>query len=73
MLILETERLILRKFTLADAPFILELVNTPTWLQFIGDKGVRNLQDAQNYLKNGSLKSYQENDFGFYFVGEKSK
>ncbi len=72
MLILETERLILRKFTLADAPFILELVNTPTWLQFIGDKGVRNLQDAQNYLKNGSLKSYQENDFGFYLVCEKS-
>jgi RimJ/RimL family protein N-acetyltransferase len=72
MLILETERLILRKFTLADAPFLLELVNTPTWLQFIGDKGVRNLADAENYLKNGSLKSYEENGFGFYFVGEKS-
>jgi RimJ/RimL family protein N-acetyltransferase len=72
MLILETERLILRKFTLADAPFILELVNTPTWLQFIGDKGVRNLVDAENYLKNGSLKSYEENGFGFYLVGEQS-
>ncbi len=71
MLILETERLILRKFTLADAPFILELVNTPTWLQFIGDKGVRDLVDAENYLKNGSLKSYEENGFGFYLVGKK--
>jgi [ribosomal protein S5]-alanine N-acetyltransferase len=71
MLILETERLILRRFTLADAPFILELVNTPTWLQFIGDKGVRDLVDAENYLKNGSLKSYEENGFGFYLVGEK--
>lgn len=72
MLILETERLILRKFTLADASFILELVNTPTWLQFIGEKGVRNSQDAQNYLKNGSLKCYQENGFGFYLICGKS-
>jgi [ribosomal protein S5]-alanine N-acetyltransferase len=72
MLILETERLILRKFVFADAPFILELLNTPTWLQFIGDKGVRNLEDAENYLKNGSLKSYTENGFGFYCVIEKS-
>ncbi|MCP9753868.1 N-acetyltransferase [Lacihabitans sp. CCS-44] len=72
MLILETERLFLRKFELIDAPFILELLNTPTWLQFIGDKGVRNLDDAENYLKNGSLKSYEENGFGFYLVGEKS-
>lgn len=71
MLILETERLILRKFVLADAPFILELLNTPTWLQFIGDKGVKNLEDAENYLKNGSLKSYEENGFGFYLVAEK--
>jgi RimJ/RimL family protein N-acetyltransferase len=72
MFILETERLILRKFVLDDAPFILELLNTPTWLQFIGDKGVRNLEDAENYLKNGSLKSYEENCFGFYLVAEKS-
>jgi RimJ/RimL family protein N-acetyltransferase len=72
MQILETKLLILRKFTLADAPFILELVNTPTWLEFIGDKGVKNLEDAENYLKNGSLKSYEDNGFGFYLVAEKS-
>lgn len=72
MFILETDRLILRKFFLGDAPFILELLNTPTWLQFIGDKGVKNLEDAENYLKNGSLKSYEENGFGFYLVAKKS-
>jgi RimJ/RimL family protein N-acetyltransferase len=72
MQILETELLILRKFTLADAPFILELVNTPTWLEFIGDKGVKNVEDAENYLKNGSLKSYEDNGFGFYLVAKKS-
>jgi [ribosomal protein S5]-alanine N-acetyltransferase len=70
--IIETERLFLRKFTLHDAPFMLELLNTPTWLKFIGDRNVRNIEDAENYLRNGTLKSYEENDFGFYAVIEKS-
>jgi RimJ/RimL family protein N-acetyltransferase len=72
MQILETERLILREFTLEDAAFILELLNTPTWLQFIGDKKVLSIDDAENYLLNGSIKSYAENGFGFYAVVEKS-
>jgi [ribosomal protein S5]-alanine N-acetyltransferase len=70
-IILETERLILRKFTLDDAPFMLELLNTPSWLQFIGDRNVHTIEDAENYLKNGTLKSYQEHGFGFYAVIEK--
>jgi RimJ/RimL family protein N-acetyltransferase len=70
-IILETERLILRKFTLDDATFVIELLNTPTWLQYIGDRGVYTIEDAENYLLNGSLKSYQENGFGFYVVIEK--
>lgn len=69
--ILETTRLLLREFTLEDAPFVLELVNTPTWLQFIGDRGVRNLEDARHFLENGNLKSYAEYGFGFYAVGIK--
>ena len=71
--ILETERLILRKFTLDDAPFMLELLNSPTWLRFIGDRNVHTLAEAENYLKNGTLKSYAENGFGFYAVIEKSE
>ncbi|MCU0324351.1 MAG: GNAT family N-acetyltransferase [Spirosomaceae bacterium] len=71
MTILETERLLLRQFTLADAPFIFELLNTPTWLRFIGDRGVRSLEDAENYLRGGSIKSYEVNGFGFYAVIEK--
>lgn len=66
--ILETKRLILRQFTLDDAAFILKLLNTPTWLQFIGDRNVHSIEDAENYLLNGSLKSYAENGFGFYAV-----
>lgn len=71
MQILETERLILRQFTLDDAAFILEFVNTPTWLQFIGDRNVHSIEDAEKYLLNGSMKSYVENGFGFYAVIDK--
>ena len=58
---------------LNDAPFMLELLNTPTWLQFIGDRNVHTIADAKNYLLNGSLKSYQEHGFGFYAVIEKAE
>ncbi len=66
--ILETVRLVLRHFTIADAPFMLRLVNEPSWIQYIGDRKVFTLEDAENYLLNGSLKSYQDNGFGFFAV-----
>lgn len=67
-IVIETERLILRKFTLDDATFMLELLNTPMWLRFIGDRGVRTIEEAENYLSDGNIKSYQEYGFGFYVV-----
>ncbi|WP_315824163.1 GNAT family N-acetyltransferase [Paraflavitalea speifideaquila] len=68
MIIAETERLLVRQITVEDAPFILQLVNEPAWLTFIGDKGVRNLEDAVKYIHNVPLKSYQENGFGLWLV-----
>lgn len=69
--ILETERLRLREFTLADTGFILELLNTPGWLQFIGDRNVRTEEQAAAYLQNGPLKSYAENGFGLLLAEKK--
>jgi len=66
--ILETERLRLRKFTMADAPFVLELLNTPTWIKFIGDRDMKTLDQARSYLINGPLLSYAANGFGLYLV-----
>lgn len=63
---IETDRLVLREFTPQDAPFVLDLVNEPSWLENIGDKNVHSLKDAENYIKNGPLKSYQEYGFGLY-------
>jgi RimJ/RimL family protein N-acetyltransferase len=64
MPLLETERLTLRRLTLDDAPFIMRLVNEPSWLQFIGDKGVRTLDDARRYLRKGPLELYERYGFG---------
>ena len=55
---LETERLIVRWLDTDDAAFILQLVNEPSWLKYIGDKRVRTLQDAENYIRTGPAEMY---------------
>ena len=69
--ILETERLTLREANLDDAAFLLELLNSPGWLQYIGDRGVKNLADARQYLSNRILKSYTDHGFGLYLMVRK--
>jgi len=66
MQIAETTRLLLSKITLKDADFFLELVNSPQWLKYIGDRKVKTIENAKTYLKNGTLKSYADFGFGFY-------
>jgi RimJ/RimL family protein N-acetyltransferase len=66
--ILATERLRLRRLVLDDAPFILRLVNDPSWLEFIGDKGVRTEDGARKYLEQGPLDMYARFGFGLYLV-----
>ena len=69
--ILETNRLILREFTIDDAEFILRLLNEPSFLEFIGDKDVRTVDEAKIYLKNGPITSYQKNGFGLFLTALK--
>jgi [ribosomal protein S5]-alanine N-acetyltransferase len=64
--VIQTERLVLRQLKLSDADFILELVNDATFLQFLGDKGVRTLDDACDYLRKGPMDSYGRHGFGLY-------
>lgn len=70
--ILITERLSLHLFTTADAPFILELLNTPGFLQFIGDRDVRSLDQARHYIESKFMASYQEHGYGPYLLRQKS-
>ena len=72
MKILETERLVLRHFTIDDSAFILRLVNEPSWLQYIGDRGVRTLDDARSYLIKGPIQMYAQFGFGLYLTELKS-
>jgi [ribosomal protein S5]-alanine N-acetyltransferase len=68
MIILNTKRLAIRKLNLMDAGFIFELLNSPGWLQFIGDRNIKTFQDAENYLINGPINSYNTNGYGLWLV-----
>lgn len=67
-MVFETSRLTLRELTSHDAPFILELLNDPSFLRFIGDKGARTVADACRYIEEGPRASYSRNGFGLYRV-----
>ncbi|SDS28805.1 Protein N-acetyltransferase, RimJ/RimL family [Opitutus sp. GAS368] len=72
MQVLETERLVLRRLTPEDAAFILELLNDPLFLHFVGDKGVRTREDAVEYIRHGPVASYSQHGFGLFLVSLKA-
>jgi len=65
---LETERLRLSELSYDDCEFIFDLVNEPPFKRYIGDKGVRTLDDAREYLRKGPIGSYEKHGFGLYLV-----
>jgi RimJ/RimL family protein N-acetyltransferase len=68
MVPIETRRLVLRRLTVEDAPFILRLLNEPSFLQHIGDRGVHTLEDAKRYILAGPMASYDKFGFGLFLV-----
>lgn len=68
MKVLETERLSFRKLTDDDGEFMLQLLNEPSFIANIADRGVRNVEQAQAYIANGPGASYVNNGFGMYAV-----
>ncbi|WP_088332870.1 GNAT family N-acetyltransferase [Lacimicrobium sp. SS2-24] len=71
MLPLITPRLNLRLLDDQDAPFILELVNDPDWLRFIGDRGITSLDAARDFIHQGPLTLYKKHGFCMLRVGLK--
>lgn len=65
---LETERLLLREYTLSDAPFIYKLMNSEGWLKNIGDRSIKSIEEAENYMKQKYLASYEKYGFGPFLV-----
>ena len=68
MTVTETSRLRLREFVETDAPFVFELVNQPSWIANIGDRGVRTQDDARAYITDRLRASYASDGFGFWCV-----
>lgn len=67
-MIAQTRRLRLRHFAEDDAAFIVELLNDPGWIRYIGDRNIRTLDDAQRYLLKGPMDMYDRLGFGLYLV-----
>lgn len=65
-----TERVMLSEITKEDAPFMFQLLNSPKWIQFIGDRNIQSLENAADYIENIIRKSYATHGFGFYNIQE---
>ena len=68
MSIVNTDRLSLRKIDTDDAEFMLQLLNDPAFIQYVGDKKARDLESAKTYILEGPVASYHSFGFGLYLV-----
>lgn len=68
---LTTERLRITHFSEADAPFVFELLNTPSWIKYIGNRDINSLKDARHYIVEKYLSNYKKYGFGAYKVSLK--
>jgi RimJ/RimL family protein N-acetyltransferase len=67
-MIVETKRLMLREITVKDAEFVLRLVNEPSFVLNIGDKGLKNLHDAQRFILEGYWTNQERSGYGMFLV-----
>jgi len=68
-----TERLILRDITPADAPFVLDLLNDPGFIKFIGDRNVRTVEQAEKYITDKIIAQYVSKGYGMYLVATRKE
>ncbi len=65
-IILKTKRLILREAEPSDSQFFFDLLNSPKWIKYIGDRGIKTLKNAEDYIINKLINSYKTNGYGLY-------
>ena len=73
MNVIETERLNLREMSEADAGFILEVLNDPGFVRYVGDRGVRTPEEAARYINERFVESYRQNGFGLWLAETKDE
>lgn len=71
MPVLETDRLRLRRLTLGDATFLVQVFNDPAFIQFVGDRHIRTADEAREFLDRVPFESYRQLGFGHYLVERK--
>lgn len=67
-MLFQSSNLSVRRFKADDDAFVFELLNTPNWKRFIGEKNIHTREDAVNYILNGPLTSYQKYGYGAWVV-----
>jgi len=72
VIVLETDRLTLRRLTPDDAPFMLAMLNDPDFLRNVGDRGARTIDDTRTYILNGPMAMYDIYGHGLYLVSERT-
>lgn len=72
-MIWETLRLEIWRLSLSDAPFLFRLMNEPSYIEFIGNRGITDLSAAESYLQNKMLSSYRDHGFGLYLLWSKEQ
>jgi RimJ/RimL family protein N-acetyltransferase len=71
--VIETERLKLREMSEVDAAFMLEILNDPGFVRYVGDRGVRTIEEAARYISERFVESYRRNGFGLWLVETKDE
>jgi RimJ/RimL family protein N-acetyltransferase len=72
MISIDTERIMLKPMSEEDAAFVLRLVNTPQWIQNIGQRNVHSIADAENYIKDKMVDHYQRHGYGNFLMTRKT-
>jgi RimJ/RimL family protein N-acetyltransferase len=68
MTVIHTDRLEITELSVYNVAFVIALLNSPGWLQYIGDRGVHTAEEAINWLQQGPMKSYEEHGYGLWLV-----
>jgi RimJ/RimL family protein N-acetyltransferase len=68
----ESARLTFRRLDTGDAPFLIRLLNEPSFIENIGDRGVRSVEDAHRYLREGPFAMYERYGFGLWRVARRT-
>ena len=66
--ILTTPRTLISEISTNDAPFLLELFNSPGWIEYIGDRNLNTLSEMETYVNDFFVSGYKQNGFGYYLI-----